>query len=297
MFHGLSAFPLTPTDPGGRVRLAEFRRLLGSLIDAQVDSIGVLGSTGGYAYLEPDQRRVAVEAAAAEIAGRVPLIVGVSALRTDTACALARHARIAGADALLVAPMSYTPLTDDEVLAHYDAVARAGDLPVCVYNNPSTTHFTIAPDLLERLSAIPQVCAVKMPLPAEGNFAREIADLRARLPGGFSVGYSADWGCAGALLAGADAFYSVAAGIWPGAMLRLVRAARSGDACETARLDAAFGPLWSLFCERGSLRVVYRAAALSGLSDALPPRPVLPMQDRDDALRRAMDGVASIARS
>ncbi|TXN55970.1 dihydrodipicolinate synthase family protein, partial [Methylobacterium sp. WL18] len=61
---GLSAFPITPSDADGRVDAAALRRLLDRLVEARVDSIGLLGSTGTYAYLSPDERRRAVEIAA-----------------------------------------------------------------------------------------------------------------------------------------------------------------------------------------------------------------------------------------
>ncbi|WEF25615.1 dihydrodipicolinate synthase family protein [Paracoccus sp. S3-43] len=292
-FHGLSAFPITPADPQGRVLTPDLRVLLRRCADAGVDSVCVLGSTGGYAYLDPDQRRATVEATMAEIGGQVPVIVGVGALRTEMAQSLARHAQDSGADALLVAPISYTPLTEDEVFAHYAAIAEASALPICIYNNPTTTHFSFSLDLLRRLAAIPTIRAVKMPLPAGDAFATQIADLRATLPNGFSLGYSGDWGCGAAMLAGADAFHSVAAGIWPAQILRLVRAAQDGAAAETARIDAAFDPLWTLFRQAGSIRVVHRAANLLGLSDAQPPRPILPFAD-DPALRRAMEALESI---
>lgn len=279
-FHGLSAFPITPADPDGRVRLDDLRGLLRHVTAAQVDSVCVLGSTGGYAYLAPDQRRAVAEAAVDEIAGRIPVILGVGAMRTDTAQDLARHAQQAGADALLLAPVSYTPLTDDEVFAHFAAVAEVSDLPICIYNNPTTTHFTFTIDLLARLATIPTVRGVKMPLPASGDFAGEIAQLRDRMPTGFSIGYSGDWGAGAALLAGADAFYSVAAGTWPATMLRLVRAAQAGNAAETARIDAILAPMWALFREASSFRIVHRAANLMGFTTAQPPRPILPLPDR-----------------
>lgn len=288
-FHGLSAFPITPADADGRVIAADLRQIVRRAAGGGVDSICVLGSTGGFAYLSPDQRRIAADAALAEIGGTLPVMVGVGALRTDDAVALARHAQTAGADGLLVPAMSYTPLTDDEVFVHFAAIAEATDLPVCIYNNPSTTHFAFSPDLLTRLSTMPQIRAVKMPLPPNGDFGAEITALRACLPRGFSIGYSGDWSCADAMLAGADAFYSVAAGTWPVAMLRLVRAAQMGDAAETARRDAALLPLWSLFRHHGSFRVVHRAANLMGLSQAQPPRPILALApDHDAALRDAI---------
>ena len=103
-FHGLSAFPITPADQDGRVDTDTLARLLERLCEAKVDSIGLLGSTGIYAYLTHEERRRAIEAAVECVQGRVPLVVSVGALRTDQAQHLARDAETAGADALLMAP-------------------------------------------------------------------------------------------------------------------------------------------------------------------------------------------------
>src|SRR4051794_14701771 len=147
MFHGLSAFPITPADERGRVDTDALSALVQRLERGGVDSVGLLGSTGTYAYLSRAERGRAVEAAARCLEGRTPIIVGVGALRTDEAQDFARDAEAAGANGVLLAPVSYTPLTDEEVFQHFVAVAGATRLPVCIYNNPSTTHFTFSPDL------------------------------------------------------------------------------------------------------------------------------------------------------
>src|ERR1700761_5281567 len=122
LFSGLAAFPITPADADGRVDASALRGLVRRLADAGVDSAGLLGSTGTYAYLSRAERRRAVAIAAATLGGRVPLLVGVGALRTDEAVRRAQDARSAGADAGLLAPVSYTPLTEAEVEAHFEAV-------------------------------------------------------------------------------------------------------------------------------------------------------------------------------
>ncbi|EYD72337.1 dihydrodipicolinate synthase family protein [Limimaricola hongkongensis] len=290
IFTGLSAFPITPADEAGRIDTYVLSRLLDRLCVAGVDSIGLLGSTGSYAYLSQAERGRAVAAAVEAVAGRVPLIAGVGTLRTDDAVALARDAKRKGADGLLLAPISYTPLTEGEVFEHFRAVAAATDLPLCIYNNPGTTHFTFSLPLLRRLADLPGIRAVKMPLPGEGGLTEDLARLRGALPEGFSIGYSGDWGCAKALLAGADAWFSVLGGMLPETALKLTRAAQDGQSAETARIDAALGPLWALFREFGSLRVVHAAANLMGLTQAQPPRPILPLQGRDlDRVAAALD--------
>jgi 4-hydroxy-tetrahydrodipicolinate synthase len=291
-FSGLSAFPLTPTDAAGHLQADVLGRFLERIQAAGADSIGLLGSTGGYAYLSREARQHAVRVAVECVGGKIPIIVGVGALRTDEAETLARDAKAAGADGLLLAPMSYAPLTDEEVFQHFSAVAEAGELPLCIYNNPSTTKFTFSDDLIARLAKLPNVAAVKMPLPGNGDFAGEMERLRVMTPDGFAIGYSGDWGAADALLAGCDAWYSVVAGLLPAPALALTRAAQAGDRLEAARINEAFQPLWNMFRAFGSFRVMYMMADVLGLARIEPPRPVLPLpQEVYGRVERALENV------
>ena len=279
LFSGLAAFPITPADADGRVDLAGLRQMVRRLVDAKVDSIGLLGSTGTYAYLSRDERRRAIEAAVEEAGGAVPVMAGVGALRTDEAVALAKDAKAAGAGAGLLAPVSYTPLLDQEVFVHFQAVAGESGLPICIYNNPGVTHFTFGAELVQRLSAVDGVVAVKNPAPAAGQVAAHLDDLRERVPAGFSLGYSADANCAEAMIAGGDAWHSVLGGMFPDTALAICRAAQSGDAARARRLNARLEPLWQLFRDLTGLRLAYAATNLLGLSQAQPPRPILPLSD------------------
>ena len=291
MYQGLSAFPITPSD-GERIDTAALQTLVGRLVSAGVDSIGLLGSTGSYPYFDRAERRRATEAAIACTGGRVPVLVGVGALRTNEAVALAADARQAGAAAGLLAPVSYVPLLDDEVFEHFCAVAATG-LPLCIYNNPTTTHFAFSPALIGRLAAIPGVIAVKNPAPPAPECAAAVAALRCVVPSGFSVGFSVDMHAGAALLAGADAWYSVLGGTYPVTCLRLTRAAQAGDVVEVARIDALLQPVWSLFRAHTSSRVAHLAAALSGVSNAQPVRPVLPLSgDAAREVTRVLEGLS-----
>jgi 4-hydroxy-tetrahydrodipicolinate synthase len=277
LLQGLCAFPITPADAQGRVDVDALRKLVASLRAAEVDSIGLLGSTGTYAYLARPERRRALDAAMEEAAGQLPVLVGVGALRTDDAVRLAQDAKAAGAAAGLLAPVSYTPLTDDEVFEHFATVARDSGLPLCIYDNPSTTHFRFSPGLIGRLSRLPEIIAVKTSAPEPQAVAAHLAELRSVVPDGFSVGYSADWNSVEALIAGGDAWYSVVAGLFPRASMAMVQAARSGDPAQARRLNERLEPLWALFREFSSLRVMYASAEILGICRAEPPRPILPL--------------------
>jgi 4-hydroxy-tetrahydrodipicolinate synthase len=237
LFDGLCAFPITPASADGIVDTAALDSLIRRLTDAGVDSIGLLGSTGTAPYFARAERSRAVSAAA-EAAGDTPIMVGIGALRTDQAVSLARDAAAAGAHGLLLPPIAYIPLTEEEVYRHCSTVAAATDLPLCLYNNPAATHFTFTPALTARLSRVARIAAVKNPAPS-GNVAAELAALRQEASPGFSIGVSVDWRAADAMLAGADAWYSVLAGILPGPCVAIARAIRQGDAVHAQALNAA----------------------------------------------------------
>ncbi len=97
------------------------------------------------------------------------------------------------------------------------------------------------------------------------------------MPGGFSLGYRGDWNAVEALIAGGDAWHSVVAGLFPRVGMVIVEAVRSGDVAGARRLNERLRPLWDLFKEFSSLRVIYASADLLGICRAEPPRPILPL--------------------
>lgn len=144
-----------------------------------------------------------------------PSWLGIGALRTTQVLAVAEDAQKAGVSAVLLAPMTYQALTDDEVFGLYESVTRELSVPLCVYDNPRTTHVHFTDELHGRIAELPNVAAVKIPpVPDDRAAARQrVAALRALLPDTVSVGVSGDWAAATGLNAGCDAWYSVAA--WP----------------------------------------------------------------------------------
>lgn len=281
MFSGLSAFPLTPINENGLDEVA-FARLIERLSAAGVDAIGALGSTGNYAYLLPTERMRIAQLAVAH-AGPVPVMIGIGALRTRDVLALAEQAQHVGASAVLLAPVSYQALSSEEVFTLYETVTRTLSIPLCVYDNPGTTHFTFSDELHGRIAQLPNVRSIKIPgvpLSAEAAKAR-IDRLRARIPSHVTIGISGDAYAAQGLNCGCEAWYSVLGGLFPETALALVRAAQAGDGSEVLRQSERLQPLWALFKQYGSLRVMATAARLMGLvtSPALP----LPLQPLNDA--------------
>jgi 4-hydroxy-tetrahydrodipicolinate synthase len=277
MFTGLSAFPLTPVTDD-RADLAACARITAHVRDAGVDSITVLGSTGLYAYVSREERRD-VTRTAVRHAGDTPVIAGVGALRTRDVRWHVEDAQEAGAAGVLLAPMSYHPLTRDEVYALYEDVTRDLSVPLAVYDNPTVTRFTFDDDLYAAIAALPGVASIKIPgVPAGAEAAaRRVEEIRARIPGHVTIGVSGDAHAARGLIAGCDAWYSVIAGTVPQAARTISDPAGRGDHEAAQRASGRLSPLWDLFAAHGgSLRVVAALAELRRLTTAPTlPRPLL----------------------
>ena len=273
MFTGLSAFPLTPLR-NDAVDEASFSALMNRLAESEVDSIAVLGSTGSYAYLSPDERRRVVRLAAAN-AGSKPLIVGVGALRTSDVLANARCAEDAGAAGILLAPVSYQALTDDDVFGLFSDVTGATDVPVIVYDNPGTTHFTFSTELYGRIAELPGIASIKIPPVSAAAARARVEEVRAVVPEHVTIGISGDAAAAHGLSAGCDAWYSAVAGTLPEPAVRIMRAVTEDRPDDAAAESARLSPLWALFAEHGSVRVIAAVAEHLGLAPMnCLPRPL-----------------------
>lgn len=216
MFHGLSAFPLTPLKEGTFDERA-FINLLRPVVDAGVDSLGILGSTGSYAYLTVEERGQIARCAVAH-ADDIPVIVSIGALRLDDILRLADDAQSAGVSGVLLAPVSYQRLTEDEVFHLYETVTRQISVPLCIYDNPATTGFSFSDELLFAAAALPNIGSIKL-----GRVPEDLLQVRARLPENVTLGIAGDWRAASALQAGFDVWYSVMGGLFPQAALAIAR--------------------------------------------------------------------------
>ncbi|MGO1550369.1 MAG: dihydrodipicolinate synthase family protein [Nesterenkonia sp.] len=290
MFTGLSAFPLTPLRDD-EVDVDAFIGLIRRLAAASVDSITALGSTGSYAYLCRSERR-RVAQLAVEHSGETPVFIGVGSLRTSAVLQNIDDAEAAGADAVLLAPMSYQPLTEDDVFELFRTVTEHSRLPVIVYDNPGTTHFEFSTQLYARIGQLDGVASIKIPaVPADPAAAEaHVRAIRDAVPTDVTLGVSGDPLAATGLNAGCQAWYSVIGGTLPDPALRITRAALAGQAQTACSESQHLDPLWELFAEfGGSLRVI---AAVAEHLQLVPPSSLpLPIQGLTPAQRERVAAV------
>ncbi len=159
--------------------------------------------------------------------------------------------------------------------------------PVCIYDNPGTTHFTFTDELHGRLSSLEGVRSVKIPgVPDSPAAAAErVASLRQHLHPGVTIGISGDAYAGLGLNAGCEVWYSVCGGLFPETAKQITEAAAAQDHERVTALTARLEPLWALFRKHGgSIRVIAAAAGVLGFTDTdCLPRPLQPLSTSDIA--------------
>lgn len=160
-FEGIYTPVVTPYREDFTFNRAAYAETIEHLIASGVNGIVVAGTTGEY-YAQSTKERVQQMKLSRElIKGRVPMIVGTGALRTEDSIMFAEAAKAAGADAILVATPPYSVPTGREIALHALAIDRAVNMPVMLYNYPGRMGVNMDEETLDRLGRSPNFCAIK----------------------------------------------------------------------------------------------------------------------------------------
>ncbi|MBI5598088.1 MAG: 4-hydroxy-tetrahydrodipicolinate synthase [Elusimicrobia bacterium] len=266
----------------GSLDEAAFSRLVAFQLRSRTSGLVPCGSTGEAATLAQDEFRRVVELAVEGTRGRVPVIAGVGSNDTAKAVHLARDARSAGADALLVLVPYYNKPTQEGMYRHFEAVAKAAPLPIVAYNIPGRTGVNMAPATLARIAHnIPSVVAVKE---ASGSLD-QVSEILTLCPKGFTVLSGDDSLTVPMMSVGAKGVISVLSNLLPRETAQMTAAALRGDFKKAAALHLRLFPLVkSLFVETNPIPVKAAASMMGFGSDA----PRLPLTPATAATRAAL---------
>ena len=148
-------------------------------IDNGSQGVVVLGTSGEFAGIDDDQRKVAIRAVVDEVDAQAPVIVGCGQPNVRRTHEQARAAADLGADGILVNPPFYFPMTQDEVVSFFADLVDASPLPVMLYNIPSMTGVAVEPATIPRLRDV----GVQGTKDSSGSPANTLAYLTALGPG------------------------------------------------------------------------------------------------------------------
>ena len=277
-FNGIYTPLVTPYNDDFTVNWERLEATVDFLAESGIHGLIVAGTTGEY-YAQEKQERLELMTRVKEmLAGRLPLIVGTGAIRTEDSVEYALAARDLGADAILAATPPYAYPTGREIALHLLAIDRAASLPVMLYNYPGRMSVDMDEETLDRVGRSPNFMAIKE---SSGDINRLHMLARDYPHIGLSCGMddqaleffawgAKSWVCAGSNFA-------------PEAHVALHRACViEGDFTKGRKIMSAMMPLMRVLEQGGKfIQCIKYGLTLRGI-DAGPPRLPLKPLNKDD---------------
>lgn len=160
-FEGIYPPVITPYNDDYSINFEHFSQIIESLLSAGVDGLIIGGTTGEYHVQTIEERAESIRIAKSVIAGQVPMIAGIGAIRTEDCIQLGQMARDHGADAILMNAPYYAVPTQSELAEHALAIDHAVNLPIMLYNYPGRTGTIMEREFFDRISESSNFSAIK----------------------------------------------------------------------------------------------------------------------------------------
>lgn len=232
-FSGIIPPIVTPLKAVDQLASQAVGRVCEHLIAGRVSGIFALGTTGEGPSLTYQIRYEMVECVCEAVAGRIPVLVGITDTSLVEAIHLAEHAAANNAAAVVAAPPYYFPTDQTGLIEWYTALADQSPLPVMIYNMPGCVGIEIAVETVERLSQHPNIIGVK---DSSGNLENFRALCNSFSDSEFAVFMGPEELIPEAVAAGADGGVSGGGNLLPNVYVDMFAAARANDAAEVDRL-------------------------------------------------------------
>jgi 4-hydroxy-tetrahydrodipicolinate synthase len=260
-FGSVATAMITPFRDDHAVDLDGAQELASWLVEHGTDAVVVAGSTGESPTLTHKEKAQLFAAVGDAIRGRGKLICGTGTYSTAETLELTQAAEDAGADGLLVVTPYYNKPPQRGLIAHFEHIADATELPMILYNIPGRTATRIEHDTMLELAQRPNIVAVK---DSTGDF-QAVSKLIAEAPAGFEVYSGDDWATFGYVCLGAVGVVSVAGHLVGPQIRQMIDLIHTGDVPAARKIHEALSPLYN---------------ALFVTSNPIPVKAALEMQGR-----------------
>jgi 4-hydroxy-tetrahydrodipicolinate synthase len=260
---------VTPFTKDEEIDEVALRRLI-SFCFPHVDGFVVVGTTGEFFLLSPEERQRVLEIAVSEVEGRKPIIAGTGSAGTREAIELSRRAEDAGASACLVVMPYFLHPSDKGVYQHFYEVAKSVEIPIILYNIPQMVDRYLPRRVIEDLADIPNIVALK---DSSGNLAymMEVLEFAGDRIG---VLVGNDEVVLPALAAGACGMILASAQVFPDIWKRVYESFCEGDINAARELQRSVQKLARMFCRYGGAVAVKAALNMMGIEVGRPRRPL-----------------------
>lgn len=223
-----------------------FGKIIDWQIDSGTDAIVVCGTTGESATMSNAERLRTIAYCVERVNGRVPVIAGSGTNDTAHAVELSRDAQKAGADALLLVTPYYNKATQTGLILHYQRILDAVERPCILYNVPSRTGVSIAPETCAKLAEHPNIHGIKE---ASGNLSA-VQNIFNLCPEDFFVWSGNDDETVPICALGGQGVISVVANVYPSEMRRMTELCKRNDYAAAGKIQVSLKRLCdAMFCE------------------------------------------------
>ena len=243
------------------------------------------GTTGESATLTPQEHERVVAVTVEVVNKRIPVIAGTGSNSTDEAIIFTKHAKDVGADGALLITPYYNKPPQEGLFRHFEAIAKAVDLPQILYNIPGRTSINMLPSTIARLSQIPTIVGIK-----EGSGSlQQVSEIIHRSKPGFLVLSGDDPLTLPIMALGGKGVITVTANVAPTDMAHMVSAALKGDYEQARTIHYKLMPLFNaLFLETNPIPVKAALAMMGKMSEEVR-LPLTPLADEyRSTLREAL---------
>jgi len=283
---------VTPFRTDHAIDLDGAQELARYLVDHGSDAVVVAGSTGESPTLTHREKADLFRAVAEAVRGRGKVLCGTGTYSTAETLELTQAAEDAGADGLLVVTPYYNKPPQRGLVAHFERVAEATDLPMILYNIPGRTATRIEHDTLLRLAERPNIVAVK---DSTGDF-QAISRLIAEAPDGFEVYSGDDWATFGYVCLGAVGVVSVAAHLVGPQIRQMIELIETGDVPAARKRHEELSPLFNALFVTSNPIPLKAALDMVGRGCGEPRLPLVPATPEErERVRKALEDAGLLA--
>ena len=248
------------------------QRLASHLLDTGSDAIVVAGSTGESPTLTYKEKAELFRAIGEVTKGRGKLICGTGTYSTAETLELTAAAEKVGADGIVVVTPYYNKPPQRGLIAHFERVADATELPIIVYNIPGRTATRIEHETLLELAERPTIVAVK---DSTGDF-QGVSRLMAEAPPDFEVYSGDDWATFGYVCLGAVGIVSVASHLVGPQIRQMIELIQTGDVPAARKIHEDLSPLFNALFITSNPIPLKAALEMIGLPAGVPRLPLVP---------------------
>ncbi len=242
----------TPMREGGEVDYDSLAKYIEFHIENDTDALVPAGTTGESATLNHAEHCEVIRFVVDQVKGRIPVIAGTGANSTQEAIDLTQCAKDAGADACLLVSPYYNKPTQQGLILHHQAIAKAVAIPQILYNVPGRTAVDLLPETAIKLSTVDNIVGIKE---ATGEIDR-CKQILAESPEGFMLISGDDDSAMEFLLAGGCGVITVTGNVAPKLFHDLCMASIAGDRTKAQEINAKLAKLnKDLFIESNPIPV------------------------------------------